>query len=114
MYDALAKLDSARTESATYTATAVNLKAGTPRRGLTARLRVTGVSGTSPTSDVKVQDSDDGTTYHDLVAFPRITAAGVFHRTFETPRPYVRLVNTIGGTNPVFTVGAVEIGVARP
>lgn len=67
---------------------------------------VTAVSGTNPTLDVVVQESDDsGTNWYDIYHFPRITATGQYRSPLI---PYVgnriRYVRTIGGTGtPSFT-----------
>lgn len=63
------------------------------------------VSGTSPTLDVVVQESDDGgNSWFDVYHFPRITAIG----TYRSPKlpltgNRVRYVQTLGGTSPSFT-----------
>lgn len=67
---------------------------------------VTAVSGTNPTLDVVVQESDDtGTNWFDVYYFPRITATGMYRSPmmlFTGNR--VRYVQTIGGTaSPSFT-----------
>lgn len=72
------------------------------------------VSGTSPTLDVKFQDSADDVTYTDIgVAFAQqttsmATATGSL-AAFPTAtvrtkaaRPYLRVVKTVGGTSPSF------------
>src|SRR5579884_4571747 len=62
------------------------------------------VSGTSPTLDVKLQDSADGSAWADTgVAFTQVTATGSRQqREFKTKqgRPYVRVATTVGGTSP--------------
>lgn len=66
---------------------------------------VTAVSGTNPTLDFTVQESDDsGTNFYDVYQLPRITAAGQY-RTPLIPLSgnRVRYVRTIGGTSPSFT-----------
>jgi hypothetical protein len=72
------------------------------------------VTGTSPTLDVKFQDSADGTTYTDLgVSFPQATTTvgtvignlGDFPTVMvhtKPGRPYLRVVKTVGGTTPSF------------
>lgn len=66
---------------------------------------VTAVTGTTPTLDVVVQESDDnGTTWFDVYHFPRITATG----NYRSPKlqligTRVRYVQTVGGTTPSFT-----------
>lgn len=66
---------------------------------------VTVVSGTNPTLDITVQESDDGgTNWFDVYAFPRITATGVY-RSPKLPLTgnRIRYVQTVGGTTPSFT-----------
>jgi hypothetical protein len=84
-------------------------------RDITFYLMVGGaVTGTSPTLDVKFQDSADGSSYTDLgVAFPQqVTTVGtvvgnlgdfpaVSVRT-KPGRPYLKVVETLGGTSPNF------------
>ena len=82
---------------------------------LRIELAVSGtVSGTSPTLDVKLQDSADGTTYADTgVAFKQVTATGSRQQQeFRTKagRPYVRLAATVGGTTPSFGGVSARIG----
>jgi hypothetical protein len=66
---------------------------------------VTVVTGTSPTLDVVVQESDDtGVNWFDVYHFPRITGVG----SYRSPKlPFtgnrIRYVQTVGGTTPSFT-----------
>lgn len=63
------------------------------------------VSGTSPTLDVVVQESDDsGSNWYDVYHFPRITAIGLY-RSPVVPLAgnRIRYVQTVGGTSPSFT-----------
>jgi hypothetical protein len=66
---------------------------------------VTAATGTSPTLDVNVQESDDsGTNWFTVYSFPRITATGIYRSpklAFNGNR--VRYVQTVGGTTPSFT-----------
>lgn len=85
-------------------------------RTFTFQLVVAGtVGGTTPTLDVKFQDSADGSSYTDIgVAFPQqtttmATATGSISAAFPTAsvrtkdgRPYLRVVKTTGGTSPSF------------
>jgi len=66
-------------------------------------------TGSSPTLDVKVQDSDasDG-TYGDLsgAAFPQVTdSASMQVITFskDEAKRYIKIVQTVGGSTPSFT-----------
>ena len=66
-------------------------------------------TGSSPTLDVKVQDSDtDGGTYGDLsgAAFTQVTdSASMQVITFskDEAKPYIKIVQTVGGSTPSFT-----------
>lgn len=66
---------------------------------------VTVVSGTNPTLDVVVQESDDsGTNWFDVYHFPRITATGMYRsRKLPLTGNRVRYVQTVSGTTPSFT-----------
>lgn len=63
-------------------------------------------TGTNPTLDVKIQHSDDGTTWTDSgVTFTRVTTAAageVLVLTAERFKRYIRAVDTVGGTTPSF------------
>lgn len=76
----------------------------TPLAGLFVRLTVPQATGTSPTLDVKVQESSDNSTFVDLVTFAQITVAGIFRRRVSTQKAYVRTVHTVGGTTPNFGI----------
>ena len=68
---------------------------------------VSNVSGTSPTMDVVVQESDNsGISWYDVYQFPRITAAGSFRSPIlPLAGTKIRYVQTLGGTNPNFNRG---------
>ena len=75
------------------------------------------ISGTTPTLDVKVQDSADNVTFADLsspVAFGQKTnqANTVDAVVVDTRavRRYIKLYAAAGGTTPSFTLGALAIG----
>lgn len=65
-------------------------------------------SGTTPTLDVKIQDSADNSTFADVTGytFTQVTAAltNPAGLTIDTRkcRQYIRAVATIGGTTPSF------------
>lgn len=72
-------------------------------------LEVGTVSGTSPTLDVKLQESDDNSTFTDIsgATFTQVTASNSSQvkRLAElnvTRKRYVRAVATIAGTTPSF------------
>lgn len=66
---------------------------------------VTAVSGTNPTLDITVQESDDtATSWFTVYDFPRITATGNYRSpklSFAGNR--IRFIQTVGGTTPSFT-----------
>lgn len=81
------------------------------------------VAGTTPTLDVKLQESDDDSTYTDVASgsFTQVTDAGtkaaVLHTlsvSVDGLKKYVRAVKTIGGTNtPQFLVSLTGVGVKQ-
>lgn len=66
---------------------------------------VTAVSGTNPTLDVIVQESDDtGTNWYDTYHFPRITATGQYRSPLiPLTGNRIRYIRNVGGTSPSFT-----------
>ena len=67
-------------------------------------LAVTAASGTLPTLDVKVQTSQDASTWRDVYLFGQKTTTTTGDRqSFSNLDRFVRAVYTIGGTNPSFT-----------
>jgi hypothetical protein len=80
----------------------------TPTFGLAYQVNipVTAISGTTPTLDVRIEESDDnGTNWFTVYDFPRITATGIY-RSPVMPLgtgTRVRYVQTVGGTTPSFT-----------
>lgn len=66
---------------------------------------VTAVTGSAPTLDVGIEESDDsGTNWFRVYDFPRITATGIY-RSPKLPLTgnRVRYVQTVGGATPSFT-----------
>jgi hypothetical protein len=92
--------------SAALTATATTATL-TPTFGISYQVNipVTAVTGTNPTLDVTIEESDDtGTNWYRVYDFPRITGAGIFrspHIPFFGNR--IRYVQTVGGATPSFT-----------
>lgn len=72
----------------------------------------TAVSGTTPTLDVVIQESDDNSTWRDFLAFKQMTAAGVEYVTGKSNARYRRAKYTAGGTTPSYTglIGPVPAG----
>jgi hypothetical protein len=79
----------------------------TPGFGVSYEINVpvTAVTGTNPTLDVSIEESDDnGTNWFKVYDFPRITGTGIYRSpklAFTGNR--VRYVQTVGGTTPSFT-----------
>lgn len=72
-------------------------------------VNVTSVSGTTPTLNLTLEWSPDGTTFYPgdpADSFTQITAVGKAVKTFTTKAPYWRLVWAIAGTTPSFTFAA--------
>lgn len=87
------------------TATSSAITPGSTALSTEYNVIVTAVSGTNPTLDVVVQESDDsGTNWFDVYHFPRITATGQYRSPLM---PYIgnriRYVRTVGGSSPSFT-----------
>src|SRR3954463_2753071 len=90
------------------------LPGGGPQSVLFA-VHSTAVSGTSPTLDVKLQESDlPGSGFADVTgaALTQVTAAGQQRLGYaQTTKAYVRLVGTVGGSaTPTVTATASIFG----
>ena len=73
-------------------------------------LEVGAVTGTSPTMDVKLQDSPDNSTFTDIsgATLTQVTAANksqTLSVNLDGKARYIRAVATIAGTSPSFTAG---------
>lgn len=66
---------------------------------------VTVVTGTNPTLDVTIEESDDtGINWYPVYSFPRITATGIYRSPKITlTGNRLRYVQTVSGTTPSFT-----------
>ena len=86
-----------------------------------AVLNASAGTGTTPTLDVKLQHSDDDSTYTDVTGgtFTQVTdvagTAGVqvLKVNVSDLKRYVRVVGTIAGTTPSFDFGAEFIGIKK-
>ena len=102
--DANLKILSSATKTSSVTnATGVDFD-GRDTQPLTYLLIVTAASGTSPTLDVKIQESDDNSTWRDFAAFKQMTTTGQEPVTGKSDARYRRYYATIAGTNPSFTM----------
>jgi len=75
-------------------------------------------TGTSPTLDVKIQDSDDNTTFADVssAAFTQVTGAASVQKLVlnsNNVKRYVRCVSTLTGTTPSFITSVYGMGVKK-
>lgn len=96
------------------TTTSANL-ATTNQQTFSVQIAVTVVSGTSPTLDVVIQETIDGTNYYDVYHFERITATGNYWSPpIKVSGIGLRYVRTVGGTTPSFTMSAVRIHRSAP
>jgi hypothetical protein len=93
--------------SSTALTTSTTTAAIIPTQGISYQVNipVTAVTGTTPTLDVSIEESDDsGTNWFKVYDFPRITAAGIYRSpTITLMGNRVRYVQTVGGTTPSFT-----------
>lgn len=90
---------------------------------IAVQLAAKATAGTSPTLDVKLQESDDDSTYTDIsgATFTQVTSAGSSAATLEkiavnvdACKKYIRAVKTIGGTSsPAFMTTCVALGVKQ-
>jgi hypothetical protein len=66
-------------------------------------LKVTAVSGTKPTLDVKIQDGDADPPTTERWTWPQISAVGEYRAFVRTTKNHIRYTSTIGGIDPSFT-----------
>lgn len=74
--------------------------------------------GTAPTLDIKLQDSDDNSTFADIsgAAFTQVTATASTQTVIlnaNAVKRYIRAVSTITGTSPTFDMALVGVGVKQ-
>ncbi len=81
---------------------------------LKVRLSVGASAGTSPTLDVTVQQSADGSTgWSTIGTFTQMTGTGAAEIRVNPTQPYVRVAYTLGGTSPSFTFHVTALAVDR-
>ena len=93
-------------QTTTANGTGVDLANGT--ESTNAVLNVGTVTGTTPTLNVKMQESDDNTTFLDIAGatFTQVTATTARQVIrFLRGKRYCRCVATIAGTTPSFAMG---------
>lgn len=90
---------------------------------LAVTLTCKNTAGSTPTLDIKLQESDDDSTYTDITGavFTQVTDAGTSAATIEkivvnvdACKKYIRAVKDIGGTSsPAFMTSCVALGVKQ-
>lgn len=73
-------------------------------------LDVTAASGTTPTLNVTVEESDDGTTWRTVGTFAQKTAVSNERKSFAIAADYYRVSYVIAGTTPSFTFSVTGTG----
>ena len=68
-----------------------------------AALSVTAATGTTPTADVIIEHSADGSVWFTHTTFTQATTATTEFKAMANFMQYVRAKTTIGGTTPAFT-----------
>lgn len=86
------------------TGTGDELDMGACFGAMTMTLTVSEHAGTTPTLDVVVEHSHDGSTWATLGSFTQVTTTdGSETKTFGPCRQHIRGKATLGGTNPVYS-----------
>lgn len=102
----------------TVTTNSAAFPVGNPADQVTLFTRVTAASGTTPTLNVKLQESPDGTNWYDVgVASTNLTGVSTqrFVATYQSSNVgglsaiQYRVVATIGGTTPSFTFETIVV-----
>ena len=122
--DANLTLQAAVTKTATFNGTGLDLKTGTPRRGMKAHVYYTAATNASGSNTVtfSIDHSDDNATFYPLanqadtpIALSTSAQQGEVYVPFETSKRYVRLTVTIAGGGSTPTVSYTGyLGIARP
>lgn len=90
--------------SAARTATGVGTAFDTQgARQFDATLTISAAGGTTPTLDVRLETTVDGTNWHTVAAFPQKNATGTDAKPFVGLGEQCRWAWTIAGTTPSFT-----------
>lgn len=106
-------LQASVTKTASFDGAAVDLKTGTPRRGLVGRVRYSAATNASGSNSVtfKIQESADNSNWYDLsvagsdaLALSTTAQTGVTYIPFETSKRYVRLSVVVAGAGSTPTV----------
>lgn len=112
------------TKTATFNGSGFDLKTGTPRRGMKAKVFYTAADNASGSNTVtfSIDHSDDNSTFYALgsqadtpLTLSTTAQQGEIEIPFETSKRYVRLTVTISGSGSTPTVTySGYIGICRP
>ena len=92
----------------TTTAAGTGIPGFAAARQLVLQLQVTAASGTTPTLDLVVQDTTDGTNYNTIATFTQKTGASREVIRLSTPfTDTLRVSYEIGGVTPSFTFNVI-------
>jgi hypothetical protein len=119
--DTLTELQTSVTKTATFNSTGLDLKVGTPRRGLFARVIYSAAATSSGAGSLtfRITESSDNSTFTGIfqttdstVTLSTTAASGEIFIPFETGKRYVRLeLSAISGTGATVTYeGAITLG----
>lgn len=82
-----------------------------PLNRLRAQLEVTAAAGTTPTLNVVIETTVDGTNWDAIITFPQATAASRnVQQVVDVVGKRIRARWTVGGTTPSFTFSVKLIG----
>lgn len=121
-YDGNVVMQTLVTKTATFQSTAIDLKTGTPARGMVTRFLINSYIGVTAGTvlTASIEESDDNTTFTTLAAAPPITAgtasaSKVLNVPFSTRKRYVRSVMTVSGAASLSPSVAylADLGIAR-
>jgi hypothetical protein len=112
MFDSNLLFHNAAALTTTGNSSALDVKK-TAAEGVPVEIAVTAVAGstTGLTMDFIVAESDDDSTYNNLVTFPQISAVGRYTRIVQSQKRYLRLSRTAGaatGLSMTVTAGIVS------
>lgn len=111
--DANAVLQASVTKTASFNSTALDLKGGTPRRGIYARILYSAATNASGSNSVtfSLEHSDDNSTFYrrtdgaaEIINLSTTAQSGEIVLPIDTSKRYVRLVATFAGAGSTPTI----------
>lgn len=108
LYEGASRLYAAQTVTATQNSSVFSTEGNT----LICHLTVASIGGTTPTLDVKIQDTADGVNWVDVpsASFTQITANTTARLVVSNVGLMARAVLTVGGTTPTMAVTLTIVG----